>query len=184
MPSLKGMNVAALLSLRDQVDANPKKDAMSRAWSNIAAIAFVFAMSDANAESNKKIDLHCYFEETAYADRFEGMYSTNEEGTGTWKIDADRGRVSKASFRLSRGVNGKGPGALLIYPEPDRERDTKIPLQRIIFRVDKTYLDPQTQGILSNMRLIYRAFSVLQDDPITSPVPFTQILAGTCRGTF
>jgi hypothetical protein len=118
-----------------------KGQAMSGTWSKIAAIAFVFAVSGANAESNKRIDLHCYFEGTAYSDRFEGMYSrtsgTTEEGTGTWKIEADGGRITEAIFRLDKGSDGKWPGALLIYPEPRSERDTKISLERIIFRVDK-----------------------------------------------
>ncbi len=145
---------------------------MRGSWSKIAAIAFVFAVFDASAEGNKKIALHCYLEGGGFPLRFEGTYSrtlgTNEEGIGTEKIDTDGGSRSKAIFRLDRGIDGKEPGTLLIYPEPRRGRDTKVPLQRFVYQVDREF----------------RIFIVLQDDPITSPVPFTQIRRGTCSGTF
>ena len=145
---------------------------MSRTWTKMTTILFVIAMSHAHAEGNKKIDLRCFLEGGGHPLRFEGTYSrtagSNDEGVGTEKIDTDGGKRSKTIFRLDRGIDGKGPGTLLIYTEPARHRDTQIPLQRFIYQVDREL----------------RMFLVLQDDPITSPVPYTQVRGGTCSGSF
>jgi hypothetical protein len=137
----------------------------------IVAILVLCTVSEANAASNKKIDLQCYFEGGDRM-RFEGVFSrssgTNEEGTGVARIDVERGANWKAVFRLDRGIDGKGPGILLIYAEPFREKDTNIVSDRRIYQVDRGF----------------RVFSVLQQDPITSPTPFTQISVGTCSGIF
>jgi hypothetical protein len=137
----------------------------------IVAIFVFCTLSEANAVTNNKIDLQCYFEGGARM-RFEGVFSrssgTNEEGTGTTKIDVEGGATWKAVFRLDRGIDGKGPGILLIYAEPFREKDTNIVLDRRIWQVDR--------------RL--RVFSVLQQNPITSPTPFTQVSLGACSGVF
>jgi hypothetical protein len=139
--------------------------------SKIVAILVFYTLSEAHATSNKKIDLQCYFEGGDRM-RFEGVFSrssgTNEEGTGTAKIDVERGANWNAVFRLDRGIDGKGPGILLIYAEPFREKDTNIVLDRRIWQVDR--------------RL--RIFYVLQNNPVTSPTPFTQVYLGACSGVF
>jgi hypothetical protein len=166
---------------------------MINTWVKSAAFAFFFfAMSGANAQNSKTINLRCYWEGDGYPEQFEAAYSrvlenNIQEGMGTYTRDPEAGAKSiksNAIFRLLRGIDGKGPGRLLIYPEPRTGRDKKIPSHRLIVRVDKN-LDPETEAVLgSNYRLVYRAFRVSQDDPITSPVPYTEVQAGTCYGIF
>jgi len=145
---------------------------MSYRLGKIIAIIFFCSLLEANAETNKKIDLSCILEGGVLPLRFVGVLSrlvgTDEEGTGTVKIDTERGASSNAVFRLNKGALGQGPQKLLVDPEPAREKDTKIVFQRHVYQIDR--------------RL--RIFSVLQDDPITSPVPLTEVLTGACWGIF
>jgi hypothetical protein len=165
---------------------------MIHTWLKSVAFALFFVVSGADAQSSKTINLRCYWEGDGFLDQFEAAYSrvlenNIQEGMGKWTRDPEAGAKSiksNAIFRLLRGVDGKGPGRLLIYPEPLTGQDKKIPWRRVIFRVEKN-LDRETEAVLgSNYRLVYRAFRVSQDDPITSPVPYTEVQAGTCYGIF
>jgi len=115
---------------------------------------------------SQKIDLQCFFEESRLPARFEGTYTTIskyvDEGAGTVAIaTTDKGLPPprKVIFKRRRKILNKG-GKLYVYEKTETDS--------VVYQIDKTL----------------RAFALHQQDPVTDPLPFTEIYAGTCWGVF